>query len=478
MRDLTALVAKVHVVIDDHTRDTNRVQPETRYAISDGHHIAYQIVGEGPPDLVFGPPFITHVELFWEEPRATRFLGRLASFSRLILYDKRGTGLSDSVSSQALPMLEERMDDLGAVMDAAGAERAALLGSSEAGMMAMLFAATFPERVSALILHGAYPRALRDADFPEGWLPAERAEDWIDEIGRAWSEGRPGMGGPVPPKSETQAVHDSFERMMRLSATPGAASAIGRLAAMGDVRDVLPAIRCPTLVLVREGDENAPASRYLAEHINGAKYVELPGDEHFFWVETAADQDVILDEIEEFLTGVRRPPSADRVLATVLFTDLAGSTERASALGDERWTELLERHRRLVRKHLVRYRGREVDTAGDGFFALFDGPARGIRCAFELVHATRALGLELRAGLHTGECEVSPRGATGIAVHAGARVAAMAEPGEVLVTSIVKDLVFGSGIEFRDRGVASLKGVPGEWPLFAVERAQPAGDEL
>jgi len=466
------------VVIDEHTRDTIRVQPETRYATSGGHHIAYQIVGDGPLDLVFGPPFITHVELFWEEPRAARFLQRLASFSRLIVFDKRGMGLSDRVSSGALPTLEERMDDLRAVMDAAGAERAALLGSSEAGMMAMLFAVTYPERTSALILHGAYPRALQDADFPEGWLPAERAEDWIDEIGQAWVEGRPGIGGPVPPKSQTQAVHDSFERMMRLSASPGAARAIGRMAAMGDVRDVLPLISCPTLVVVRERDENAPASRYLAEHIPGARYVELPGEEHFFWVESAADQDVIIDEIEEFLTGVRRPPSADRVLATVLFTDLAGSTERASALGDERWTELLERHRQLVRTYLSRYRGREIDNTGDGFFALFDGPARAIRCAGELVRATRDLQLELRAGVHTGECEVSPHGVTGIAVHAGARVAGMAEPGEVLVTRTVKDLVVGSGLEFSDRGVASLKGVPGEWQLFAVEQSQTARDEL
>ena len=241
---------------------------------------------------------------------------------------------------------------------------------------------------------------------------------------------------------------------------------------------ILPSIRCPTLVLVREGDENAPASRYLAEHIRGAKYVELPGDEHFFWVESAADQDVILDEIEEFLTGVRRPPAADRVLATVLFTDLARSTERASELGDERWTELLERHRALVRRHLARYNGREIDNAGDGFFALFDGPARAIRCAGELVRSTRELQLDLRAGLHTGECEVSSHGVTGIAVHTGARVAAMAEPGEVLVTSTVRDLVVGSGIDFRDRGVASLKGIPGEWRLFAVELSQLPGDEL
>jgi pimeloyl-ACP methyl ester carboxylesterase len=478
MGDLAALVPKVHVVIDDHARDTIRVQPETRYAISGGHHIAYQVIGDGPLELVFGPPFITHLELFWDEPRAARFLRRLASFSRLIVFDKRGMGLSDRVSAGALPTLEERMDDLRAVMDAAGAERAALLGSSEAGMMAMLFAVTYPERTSALILHGAYPRALQDAEFPEGWLPAEHANEWIEEIGRAWVEGRPGIGGPIPPKSETQAVHDSFERMMRLSASPGAARAIGRMAAMGDVRDILPLIRCPTLVVVREHDENAAASRYLAEHIPGAKYVELPGEEHFFWVESAADQDVIIDEFEEFLTGVRRPPAADRILATVLFTDLAGSTERASEMGDERWTELLDRHRRLVRKHLARYHGREIDSPGDGFFALFDGPARAIRCAGDLVRSTRDLRLELRAGVHTGECEVSPNGVTGLAVPTGARVAALAEPGEVLVTSTVKDLVVGSGIDFRERGVASLKGVPGEWRLFAVELSEMPGDEL
>jgi class 3 adenylate cyclase len=344
--------------------------------------------------------------------------------------------------------------------------------------MAMLFAATYPERASALVLHGAFPRALKDADFPEGWMPVERAEEFFDEIGRAWVEGRPGLGGPVPAKSETQAIHDAFERMMRLSASPGAASALGRMAVMGDVRDILPAIRCPTLVLVREEDENAPASRYLAKHIRGAKYVELPGNEHFFWVESFADQDVILDEIEEFLTGVRRPPAADRVLATVPFTDLVGSTEHASALGDERWTELLDRHRRLIRTHVARYHGREIDSVGDGFFALFDGPARAIRCADELVQATRDLQLELRAGVHTGECELSSEGVTGIAVHAGARVAAMAEPGEVLVTSTVRDLVVGSGIDFRDRGVAALKGVPGEWRLFAVERSQTSRDQL
>jgi pimeloyl-ACP methyl ester carboxylesterase len=436
--------------------------PETRYAKSGDVNIAYQVVGEGPFDLVYVPGWISNIELMWEEPAHARLLRRLASFSRLILFDKRGTGLSDPVPVDRLPTLEQRMDDVRAVMDAAGSERAALFGSSEGGLMSVLFAATSPERTEALITLAIYATRLWSPDYP--WAPTPEARDAeIEEIERTW-------GGEMDISVLAPSADEAFKRRavayLRRSASPGAAVALLRMNSQIDVRHVLPTIRVPTLVLQRvdDRDVNVEEGRWIARQIPGAKYVELPGDEHLIW---AGDVDAVVDEVEEFLTGRRPGRESDRILATVLFTDIVGSTERATEVGDRRWRQLLERHHLLVRSQLNRFQGREVDTAGDGFFAAFDGPARAIRCARAIGEAVRELGLEIRAGLHTGECELVGEKISGVAVHTGARVAAHAEPGEVLVSSTVKDLVAGSGIEFEDRGEHELKGV-GAWRLYSV----------
>ncbi len=449
------------------------MKPKTRYARSGDVNIAYQVVGEGPIDVIFVPAFVSHVELVWEEPIAARFFNRLASFSRLILLDKRGTGLSDPVPIAELPDLEERMDDVRAVMDEVGSERAALAAASEGGPMTLLFAATYPERTAALVLFSTYPRAIKDADFPEGWLPPDEVEARAAEMERRWRIVEPpdmfetgDITQGLPPAEEARVSRWAWE-FARRGVTPGAVRALALMGADMDVRPVLPVISAPTLAMARAGDENAPATRYLAEQIAGARYVELPGRAH--WMFLSADQDLILAEIEEFLTGVRPRPEPERVLATVLFTDIVGSTATAAELGDRSWRELVERHHALVRRELARFDGIEIDTAGDGFFASFDGPARAIRCAGAIVEAVRGLGLDVRAGVHTGECERMNRKVGGIAVHIGARVAAEAGPGEVLVSQTVKDIVAGSGIEFRERGIAELKGVPGEWRLFVVE---------
>ncbi|HEY7003901.1 MAG TPA: adenylate/guanylate cyclase domain-containing protein [Gaiellaceae bacterium] len=440
-------------------------QPVTRYAQSGDVNIAFQVVGNGPLDLVYVAGWVSHLEYFWQEPNYAAFLRRLASFSRLILFDKRGTGMSDRVPESDLPTLEQRMDDVRAVMDAVGSEEAALVGMSEGGPMCLLFAATYPERTRALIMLGSYARRTWAPDYP--WAPDEAEQDaLIEEVGRDW-------GGPVglAARAPSQVGNEGFSRWwstyLRMSASPGAAKTLTRMNAQIDVRGVLPLVRVPTLILHRTGDRamSVEGSRYMAERIEGARYVEFPGEDHLPFL---GDQDQILDEVEEFLTGVRRGPEPDRVLATVLFTDIVGSTERAVALGDRRWRELLEAHHTAVRRELERFRGREIDTAGDGFLATFDGPARAIRCAIAILDVVGTLGLAVRAGLHTGECEMRGDNVSGIAVHMGARVAAMAGPGEVLVSSTVKDLVAGSGIEFEDRGVHELKGVPGEWRLYAV----------
>jgi len=440
-------------------------QPETRYAQSGDVNIAYQVVGDGPLDLVYVAGWVSHLEYFWHEPSYAAFLRRLASFSRLILFDKRGTGMSDRVPESELPTLEERMDDVRAVMDAVESEQAALLGLSEGGPMCLLFAATYPERTRALIMPGSYARRTWAPDHP--WAPKEADhEAFIEEVAREW-------GGPVglAARAPSQAGNDAFSRWwatyLRMSASPGAAKTLTRMNTQIDVRDVLPVVQVPTLIVHRTGDRamSVEGSRYMAERIEAARYVELPGEDHLPFL---GDQDEIVDEIEEFLTGVRRGPEPDRVLATVLFTDIVGSTERAAALGDRRWRELLEAHHAAVRRELERFRGREVDNAGDGFLATFDGPARAIRCAQAIRDFVDTVGLSIRAGLHTGECEIHGDGIAGIAVHMGARVASLAGPGEVLVSSTVKDLVAGSGIEFEDRGVHELKGVPGDWRLYAV----------
>ncbi|MGH3675439.1 MAG: adenylate/guanylate cyclase domain-containing protein [Mycobacterium sp.] len=440
--------------------------PDTRYVKSGNVNIAYQVVGDGPFDLIHVPPFVSNLELQWEDPAERRYFERLASFSRLIMFDKRGTGLSDRV---AVATLEERMDDLRTVMDAAGSQRAAVYGSSEGGALSILFAATYPERVSALVLYGAYPRMAWAPDYPDG-VPEEEAADALRQIEEKWGRGLEG-GMPLyaltPDRADDPVFRKAHGRWERLSASPGAAVAIAQMVREIDVRHLLSAIRVPTLVVHRTADmAHAAGSRYLGAHIPDAKVVELQGNEYFPYV---GDQDAILDEIEEFLTGVRPVPAPDRALATVLFTDIVSSTEHAAALGDDAWTRTLDRHDALVVREVERHRGQRINTTGDGMLATFDGPARAVRCAQAICGAVRSLGIEVRAGLHTGEIELRGPDIGGIAVHIGARVSALAGPGEVLASSTVKDLVAGSGIAFADRGSHVLKGVPDEWRLFAVE---------
>jgi len=442
------------------------MRPVTRYAKSGDVSIAYQVVGDGPRDLVFVMGWVSHLELFWDEPSVARFMERLASFSRLILFDKRGTGMSDRVPMSALPTLEQRMDDVRAVMDAAGSERAILFGVSEGGPMTALFAATYPERTNALVIYGSYAKRIWDPEYP--WAPTpEQRQQFYDEIEQKWGRGEVDLATIAPTAMADPRAREWWARYFRLSSSPGAALALAKMNTQVDIRQILPSIRVPTLVIHRTGDLDIDVggARWMAGRLPNARFVELPGNDHIPWV---GDQDAILDEIEEFLTGVRRGPEPDRMLATVLFTDIVASTERAAALGDRRWRELLEAHHAAVRRELERYRGREVDTAGDGFLAVFDGPARAVRCAAAATAAVRDLGLQIRAGVHTGEVEVMGASVGGIAVHIGARVAALAGPGEVLVSSTVKDLVAGSGIAFEERGNHVLKGVPGEWRVFAA----------
>jgi pimeloyl-ACP methyl ester carboxylesterase len=443
--------------------------PETRYTRSGDVNIAYQVVGDGPLDLVFVQGWAQSFDPGWDMEPIARFYRRLASFSRLILFDKRGTGLSDRVPLDDLPTLETRMDDMRAVMDAVGMERAAVLGHSEGGAMCALFAATYPARTKALVMVGSPARTRWAPDYPLGVTDEEleeleRAllEGWNADLIRSFLQ----MYGPSIADDEEQV--QAYVRFAARGSSPTAAGALWRMAAMVDVRHVLPVIRVPTLVLHRADEILADASRYVGERIPGARVVEVPGSDHMPWL---GDQGRVLDEIEEFLTGVRPHPALDRVLATVLFTDIVGSTELAADLGDRRWRDLLEQHNTLVRRELDRFRGRELNTAGDGFLATFDGPARAIACACSIRDAARRLGLQIRFGLHTGELELHGSEIRGIAVHTGARVVGKAGPGEVLASSTVRDLVAGSGLEFEDRGAHELKGVPGEWRLYAVSNA-------
>jgi class 3 adenylate cyclase/pimeloyl-ACP methyl ester carboxylesterase len=449
------------------------VLPETRYARSGDVSIAYQVLGEGAFDVVLVPGAVSHLELSWQVEGMAAFYRDLASLGRLIRFDKRGTGMSDRVSGA--PTLETRMDDVRAVMDAVGSERAALIGSSEGGPMSVLFAATYPQRAWALVLCGAAPRALWAPDYPQG-STAEDYRAYIERVERTW--GTPEQGARLAERLAPSASDEdkrALATLFRQAASPGAALALAQMNMNIDVRHVLPAIRVPTLVLNRTGDDPdiVGGSRYLAEHIPGARHVELPGSDHAIF---AGDTGPFLEEIRRFLHDAWDARAAEeaepeRVLSTVLFTDIVGSTAKAVELGDASWRKLLEAHHGVIRRHLTRHRGRELDTAGDGFFASFDGPARAIRCARAITSDVRELGVEVRAGLHTGECELMNGKVGGIAVHIGARVAAEAGPGEVMVSSTVKDLVAGSGIEFEERGAAELKGVPGEWRLFAVSAA-------
>jgi class 3 adenylate cyclase len=437
--------------------------PETRYARSGDLNIAYQVFGGGPLDLVFVPGWVSHVEEAWEYPSVAAFLRRLASFARVITFDKRGTGLSDAVPIDRLPTLEQRMDDVRAVMDAAASPRAAVFGVSEGGNMSVLFAATYPERTTALVTFGVYAKRIWSEDYP--WAPRPEArEREIEAVERDWA--RLDVTAIAPSASPEERAR--LTRLVRRSASPGAAAALLRMNTQIDVREVLPTIRVPTLVLqrTRDRDVNVEEGRWIASRIPGARYVELDGDDHVPWL---GDVESIVGEIEEFLTGVRPVAQPDRVLATVLFTDVVGSTETAVRIGDERWRSVMERHHAIVRSELRRHRGVEIDSAGDGFFARFDGPARAIRCASSIVEGVRdEVGLAVRAGIHTGECELLGDKVTGVAVHTGARVAAHAGAGEVVVSSTVRDLVAGSGIDFRDRGAVTLKGLPGEWQLWSV----------
>ena len=444
-------------------------RPDTRYARSGDVNIAYQTMGEGPRDLVLVPGWVSNLDVFWEEPAMARFLQRLASFSRLILFDKRGTGLSDRVAD--MPNLETRMDDVRAVMDAVRSTRAALVGYSEGGPMCMLFGATHPERTSAIVMIGSFARRTWAPDYP--WGPTRADYDRaMDEYTRGWG-GPVGLDIRAPSVAHDPRFREWWARFLRQGASPGANRRLMGMNVEIDVRRVLPAVRVPTLILHNDGDRSVPVEygRYMAERIPGAKYVELRGDDHLPWIGNA---DAILDELEEFLTGVRRGPEPDRVLATVMFTDIVDATAKAGELGDRRWRDLLDAHHALVREQLAKFRGREIDTAGDGFLAAFDGPARAVRAACSISEGVRALGLAIRAGLHTGECEVMGPKLGGVAVHIGARVAALAGAGEVLVSSTVRDLVAGSGLRFTDRGAHTLKGVPGEWHLFAIGKDSQA----
>lgn len=440
--------------------------PETKYARSGDVNIAYQVIGDAPLDLVFVMGWVSHLEYFWAEPTFARFLTRLSSFARLILIDKRGTGLSDRVPLAELPTLEQRMDDVRAVMDAVGSEHAALCGVSEGGPMCSLFAATYPEKTAALVMIGTYAKRIRDAEYK--WAPtlAER-QHFLEEIGRHWG-GPVGLEERAPSVCQDARFREWWATYLRMGASPGAAVALTKMNAEIDVRHVLPTVRVPTLVLHRTGDRclKVEEGRYVAEKIPGARFVELPGEDHLPFV---GDQEAILAEVEEFLTGVRHTPEPDRVLATVLFLH----TIKASADDPHgnHSPELLTRLRAHIRKEIEWFRGREIDLTGAGLLATFDGPARAIRCACAIREYASRLNIEVRAGLHTGECDLLETNQVGgLAVEVGARVSDVAAPGQILVSGTVKDLVSGSGIRFEDHGRHVLAGVSGEWHLSRVER--------
>jgi class 3 adenylate cyclase len=436
-------------------------RPETKYVDVGGVEVAYQVVGQGPPDLIYIAGF-SHVDLLWDDQVWAAFLERLASFSRLILFDRRGTGASAAIPNIATPTWEEWADDVGAVLDAAGSERTVVLAETEGGPTGLLFTAMQPERVSALMLANTTARRLRADDYPIGLAP-EAVDDWVETWKTTWGRADV-VAMAFPSRVDDPEFRLWAAKTMRALATPkNAAAQIRSMIESMDAREALPLIQVPTLVLHTKDNlvYSVEEGRYLADHIDRAKFVELPGGDVVVAFSTPA-----MEEIGEFLTGQRPEVEVDRILTTLLFTDIVSSTEQAAAMGDQRWHSLLDAHDRTVRDHLRRFRGKEINTTGDGFLASFDGPARAIRCALAISEATRALGIDLHLGLHTGECEVRGDDLGGLAVHIAARVASLAGPGEVLVSGTVKDLVVGSRIDFGDRGEHQLKGVPGSWKLY------------
>lgn len=446
----------------------NSHRPPTHYATNGGVSLAYQVFGAGPLDLLVTTGWVPSMDSAWDDPAYRQFLSRLGAFGRVILWDKRGTGLSDRVSVERLPTIEERMEDLTAVLDAVDSKQAALVGLSEGAQMSVLFAATYPVRVSHLVIYGGWPAAFADEadDFP-GVMQRELRESFTDMVLEHWSDMRPLLSLWAPSRVSDDAFGEGWARSLRAGASPAAAVAWLEMSADTDIRAVLPAVGVPTLVINRMGDALVPAANgaYLAARIPDARHVELPGDDHLWW---AGDADAIIDEIEEFTTGSLQSADPRRALVTVLFTDIVGSTDRVVSEGDRAWRDLLETHDQRVRAEITRFGGRAVKSLGDGFLAAFEGPARAIRCASEIQRSVASAGLAVRAGIHTGECEVIGDDVAGLAVHIGARIGASAEAGEVRVSQTVTDLVAGSGIAFSDRGVHGLKGVPGEWRLFAV----------
>ncbi len=457
-----------------------RIRPETHYATSGELRIAYQAFGVGPA-LVWVPGWVSQLDLYWEEPAVERFLRRLASFSRVIVFDRRGIGLSDRVTKESVPSLEERIDDIRAVLDDLGLAQAALLGQGYGTPIALLFAATYPERTSSLVLYSPSAKAgLRTDDYPWGSTP-EQQQAWRERSTRLWGTtefAAEWLARLAPSVAGDERIVDWTARVLRGSGSPAAFRVYSEMSAAVDVRAILPHVHVPTLVLVRE-DAKLPKGgvdvdgvaegRWVAERIPDAAFVTVPGRDYLPWF---GDQDALVDEVAAFVTGDRPIREPDRVLLTILFTDLVGSTGRVAELGDLRWRELLEQHNEVVRRLLARYDGREIDRAGDGFLVTFDGPARAVRCALAIVAELAALNLDVRAGVHTGEVELVEEGIGGIAVHIGARVAALGTAGEVLVTRTVKDLTAGSRIEFQERGVHALRGVPGDWELFAATQAE------
>ncbi|HEY2558154.1 MAG TPA: adenylate/guanylate cyclase domain-containing protein [Caldimonas sp.] len=438
--------------------------PQTNYARSGDINIAYQVFGAGAVDLVVVPGWISSIDVYWEDPGFTRFLQRLGSFARVILFDKRGTGLSDRVTDT--PTLEERMDDVRAVMDAVGSRRAALLGYSEGGPMCILFAVTYPERTEALVTVGSFARIAWGPDYPFG-RTREQQDAWLREISEHWGE-PVGVEARAPSLAKDERFRAWWSKLLRAGGSPTTAVALTRMNYDIDVRHVLPVVRVPTLLLHPSRDKTASVecSRYMVARIPGAKLIELDSDDHLSFLVRPAE---IPGLVQEFLTGGRGVVEDDRVVKTVMFSDIVSSTELATKLGDARWRDLRDAHHAAVRRELAIYRGEEVDTAGDGFYAAFDGPARAIRCACEVRKSLQSLGLTSRLGLHTGECIVGGEKISGLAVHIGARVAGLAPAGKVLVSQTVKDLVAGSGLEFEDFGVHALKGVPDSWHLYSVK---------